>query len=281
MDEGERISIGRFAHLTGISANTLRRYDAMGILSPAFTDPSTRYRFYTIEQLDTGILVRLLRDLDVPLEQIASQLGDGDPQRFAELLVRHRERIAERLAELDRILRRIDAAVDDGLGLAPFRIEITEADPLWVVSRRISVMRADLDDELERLLGVLDEELAAAGHAAIGRELVLYHNALFWYQGLDMEVCLPVEPAVAAAHGGRELPGGLCVRALYRGPWDDIWQAYAAMLAVITRRGYVVTGPARESYLVDERDTDDPERYLTDITWPVREREPDADSSAF
>jgi hypothetical protein len=33
-----------------------------------------------------------------------------------------------------------------------------------------------------------------------------------------------------------------------------------------------VCGPVRESYLFDERDTDDPARYLTEIAWPVRPR---------
>ena len=71
----------------------------------------------------------------------------------------------------------------------------------------------------------------AAGHAA-GREVILYHNALQWYQGLDVEVCLPVESAAAATPGVRQLAGGPAARAVYRGPWEaDIWQAYATLLA--------------------------------------------------
>ena len=63
------------------------------------------------------------------------------------------------------------------------------------------------------------------------------------------------------------------MQTLFRGPWDNIWQAYSAMLAKIARRGYEVCGPVREFYLVDERDTDDPQRYVTEITWPVQPRE--------
>ena len=40
VDHGHHISIGKFAGLTGISANTLRRYDESGLLSPAFADRS-------------------------------------------------------------------------------------------------------------------------------------------------------------------------------------------------------------------------------------------------
>ena len=272
VERGQHISIGRFAGLTGISANTLRRYDEFGLLSPDLVDPDTRYRRYSVEQLDVGILIRLLRDLDVPLEEIAAQIGCGDPERLRDVLAAHRRRIAERVTELERILRRIDAALEGERGLLPYEVELVTLDPVWVVSRRTTTSRSRLDEELDRCLAHLETGLAASGHRATGREVVLYHNALNWYQGLDMEVCLPVAPKVAAAHGGRQLPGGLCMRTLHRGPWDDIWHAYSMMLSRIARDGYDVCGPVREAYLADERDVEDPQRYVTEITWPVTQR---------
>ena len=270
VDHGHHISIGRFAGLTGISANTLRRYDESGLLSPAFTDPFTGYRLYAIEQLDAGILIRLLRDLDVPLDEVTALMGADGPQDVNAVLRHHRERIAERHAELEGVLARIDSAVNEERGLLPYEVETVALRPGWVVSRRTRATRPQLDEVIERCLVELQDQLAAGGARAAGRELVLYHNALHWYQGLDLEVCLPVEKAVAEAHSGWQLPGGSAMQTVYRGPWDDIWQAYAAMLAQIARRGHEVCGPAREFYLVDERDTDDPRRYVTEITWPVR-----------
>lgn len=37
-------------------------------------------------------------------------------------------------------------------------------------------------------------------------------------------------------------------------------------------KALMVPGSVREFYLVDERDTGDPQRYLTEITWPVQRR---------
>jgi DNA-binding transcriptional MerR regulator len=272
VDQSQHISIGRFAGLTGISANTLRRYDELGLLSPAVIDPDTRYRRYSIEQLDAGILIRLLRDLDVPLEQVKTLVATGSADDVRKVLTAHRRRVVERHAELERILARLDAVLDEDRGLLPYEVELVALQPQWVVSRRVTTERARLDAELERCLGQLEDELAAGGAAAAGRELVLYHNVLQWYRGLDMEVCLPVDEAVAPAHGGWHLPGGAAVRTLFRGPWDDIWHAYSAMLARIAREGYEVCGPARERYLADERDVDDPQRYVTELTWPVQPR---------
>jgi DNA-binding transcriptional MerR regulator len=271
-DAVHHISIGRFAGLTGISANTLRRYGDIGLLSPAFTDPFTGYRLYAVEQLDAGILIRLLRDLDVPLDEVKSLMAAAGPDEVKKILAHHRERIVERHAELERILMRIDAALKEERGLLPYEVELVALQPLWVVSCRTTTIRARLDEVLDECLGKLEDELAAGGARAAGRELVLYHNALQWYLGLELEVCLPVDRTVAEALGGRQLPGGAAMQTVYRGPWDDIWQAYSAMLAQIARKDYEVNGPVREFYLVDERETDDPQRYVTEITWPVQPR---------
>ena len=271
-DHSHYISIGRFSGLTGISANTLRRYDELGLLSPATTDPSSGYRLYAIEQLDVGVLIRLLRDLDVPLEEVKALVGAAGPVEVKTVLTHHRERIVERHAGLERILTRIDAALDEERGLLPYEVEVVALQPAWVVSRRTTTTRPQLDDVIDRCLVELEHELAAGGARAAGRELVLYHNAPQWYQGLDMEVCLPVDEPVAQAFGGWRLPGGAAMQTIYRGPWGDIWQAYSSLLARIARRDYEVCGPVREVYLADERDTEDPQRYVTEITWPVQPR---------
>jgi DNA-binding transcriptional MerR regulator len=266
------LSIGRFAGLTGISANTLRRYDALGLLSPAVTDPDSGYRRYAIEQLDAGILIRLLRYLDVPLDEVRALTATGGSGDVEAVLAHHRARIVERYAETERILARIDAALSEERGLLPYEVELVALQPLWIVSLRTSTTRPQLDQVLDRCLAKLEDDLAAAGARSAGREIVLYHNAMQWYLGLDLEVCLPVDRATAEALDGGQLPGGGAMQTVYRGPWDDIWQAYSAMLARIARQDYEVCGPVREFYLVDERDTDDPRCYVTEITWPVQPR---------
>jgi DNA-binding transcriptional MerR regulator len=270
VEQSGHLSIGRFAGLTGISANTLRRYDKVGILSPACTDPETGYRQYSIEQLDAGIVVRLLRDLDVPLDDVKELVRDADLGGLKTVLVKHRERVVVRRDELERIVGRIDAVLRGERSLLPSEIELVTLAPVWVVSRGTTISREHLDETIESFLLELTAELAAHRATPTGREVVLYYNSLQWYRGLDFEVCLPAGRAVAEACGGRLLSGAQAMRTLYRGPWDDIWQEYAAMLAYIARSEYEVCGPVRETYVVDERDTDDPQRYVTEIAWPVR-----------
>ncbi|MDR2280128.1 MAG: MerR family DNA-binding transcriptional regulator, partial [Gordonia sp. (in: high G+C Gram-positive bacteria)] len=49
MDDSELMAIGAFARRTGLTASALRFYADAGLLVPAWTDPSSGYRFYSIE----------------------------------------------------------------------------------------------------------------------------------------------------------------------------------------------------------------------------------------
>lgn len=47
------LRIGEFSKLAKTTVKTLRYYDKVGLLKPAFTDSVTSYRYYTEEQLET------------------------------------------------------------------------------------------------------------------------------------------------------------------------------------------------------------------------------------
>ena len=274
MDDDRRhlLTIGRFAGMTGIAAKRLRHYDAVGLLCPAVTDQETGYRLYSLDQLDTGVLVGLLHDLEVPLAEIAVLIGPGAAERTRDVLREHRRHILERRTETDRILARIDRALEVDHGLLPYAGELVTLDPIWVVSVRTTTPQPEIDPNYARCLGELRQRLADLGVAASGREIVLYHNPLQWYEGLEMEVCLPIAPSDAAAAGAWQLPGGAAARTLCLGPYTDIWRALATLLAWAAQRDHVVCGPVREFYVVDERDTDDPAGFVTELTLPVRSR---------
>ncbi len=73
----ERLTIGRFARLTGLTPKALRHYDAIGLLRPTAV-ADNGYRVYAREQVEAGRTIRRLRDLDVPLEDIRAVLDDPD-----------------------------------------------------------------------------------------------------------------------------------------------------------------------------------------------------------
>ena len=72
------LRIGEFSRIAHVTIETLRHYDAVGLLKPAFIDPTTGYRFYTAEQLPSVNQILMLKDLGFSLEEI-TQLREGNP----------------------------------------------------------------------------------------------------------------------------------------------------------------------------------------------------------
>jgi MerR family transcriptional regulator, thiopeptide resistance regulator len=100
---GETWSIVEVARFAGVSSRTLRHYDDLGLVAPAYVG-SNGYRYYGRAQLHRLQEVLVLRELGLPLDAIG-RLLDGTTHRTAVL----REHQVALLAERDRLTRLADA----------------------------------------------------------------------------------------------------------------------------------------------------------------------------
>jgi DNA-binding transcriptional MerR regulator len=112
LDTQSLIPIGRFARMTGLSVKALRHYDELGLLPPAAVDPSTGYRSYSTAQVERAETIRLLRRLELPLDDISALLATEDPAHVRSLLLDHQRRTSMRVAELKSVLQRLQPLLD-------------------------------------------------------------------------------------------------------------------------------------------------------------------------
>ncbi|MEY8410707.1 MerR family transcriptional regulator [Lachnospiraceae bacterium 62-26] len=73
-DPKKLYTIGQMAQLCNISAKRLRYYDENKIISPAYKDEETLYRYYTAEQMQEILLLVELKKLNLPLKDISDML---------------------------------------------------------------------------------------------------------------------------------------------------------------------------------------------------------------
>ena len=106
------MSIGRFARLTGLSVKALRHYDELGLLRPAAVDPETGYRSYSSAQLARAEAIRMLRRLELPLDDVATLVATDDPATVRRVLLDHQRRTALRSAELNVVLQGLQPLID-------------------------------------------------------------------------------------------------------------------------------------------------------------------------
>lgn len=98
--------IREFSRLTGLTADTLRFYDRIGLLVPEFRKENG-YRFYTGRQLNFAYLISLLRGIGVGLDEIKHYTDDCTLEGMFSLLSKQEAHIQEemnRLGEMKEIM---------------------------------------------------------------------------------------------------------------------------------------------------------------------------------
>jgi DNA-binding transcriptional MerR regulator len=131
--DDELVPIGQFARLSGLSIHALRHYDDVGLLAPAEVDSVSGYRRYRRDQVRTARLIRALRCVDLPVDEIRRLIAA--PEQSQDLLTRHRHRLERQRSLLADRLRDVDRFLEEGLtmpelpaGCRPVQIKIAVDD---------------------------------------------------------------------------------------------------------------------------------------------------------
>jgi DNA-binding transcriptional MerR regulator len=151
--------IGRFSRLTGVGVKALRHYDEIGLLVPAAVDDETGYRFYSPDQVDRAEAIRLLRRLDMPLDEIGSTLAAAGPAALREALVSHQRQIAGRDAELRASMAKLQRLIDGRETIMGMRSESLQAEE----HRRLGI---DLYNRTWTLMDSPGDEMLHCAHAS-------------------------------------------------------------------------------------------------------------------
>jgi DNA-binding transcriptional MerR regulator len=97
------LTIGEFAQRCGLSRSALRFYDQNGLLRPRLVDDVTGYRHYAIGQLEQALLVRRLRNAEMPVGVLREFLVASPEHRHA-LLEEHVASFRERASAVESVV---------------------------------------------------------------------------------------------------------------------------------------------------------------------------------
>ncbi len=264
------VPIGRFSKMTRLSVRALRLYDENGLLPPAYIDPSSGYRYYDLGQAGRAEAVKILRAVDMPLDEIRAIMETEDPELALKQLVVHRERLGERLAAQERTLGYLESLIKLEEGIMSYEIQIIEEAPQLVAATRMHTTLRRVGTDISTGFGSLMQAMSRESVAASGSPMIVYYDVIDDETGGDIEICVPVDRPIAGDSKvyGRELEGGAMATAVHRGPYEQIAPAYHTATSWISEHGHGIAGPPREIYLNDPR-TVAPDELLTRVQFPI------------
>lgn len=240
--------IGEFARIGQVSVKTLRFYDEIGLLRPAWTDPQTGYRYYLAAQVVDLNRILALKDLGLALDEVVRVSQGGFPaDRLRELLVSKRAEAERQMEDARTRVDRIDAVLS--------RIDRDESPSRYAVATKFvgSRLVVSLREEIagfDDLGGLFAEvESHTRRHRARSTRGALFHGCVG--TKLDCEALAFVGGAVPETDRLRvyELPAVEVASVVYAGPLEGAGEAYEALDAWVRASEHQLAGTCLELYL--------------------------------
>ena len=265
------LSIGEFSRMGRLTVKALRLYDEQGILKPGYTDPQSGYRYYSSAQLAEANLVRMLRSLELSLDDIREYLRESDPARRSELLEKHRVEVERRLERYRSIVASVERLAERKGETMERTMETKELEDQPVVGMRFTTSGAKIGEDIGRAFQAIFGFLGKAGVPPAGPPFGLYYDEEFKEESIDAEICVPVAGEVEGAGElvGHIVKGGKVASTMHTGPFDEVGPAWEDLMAWIGENGFKPAGPAREVYLVGPGQVESPAEYRTEIICPI------------
>jgi DNA-binding transcriptional MerR regulator len=265
------LTIGDFSRMTHLSVKALRHYHDVGVLEPAVIDPFTGYRSYDTSQVPAAQVIRRLRDLNMPLDQIRAVLFAPDVDGRNQEITTHLDRMERQLQQTQAAVAGLRALLA-GPAARP-AIEVRTIPAVTALAVREMVSTADAPAWGMDAFGSLTATLAQSGLTAAGSPGALFPSEFFEAERGELTLFLPVVSASAPVPAGRvhvlEVPAAEAAVMMHEGAADDIDRTYGALGSAVAERAIGVDGPIREYYLVSAIDTDDEREHRTEVCWPV------------
>ena len=288
----ELYTIGKVSKICNISKETLRYYDKIGLFAPDYRDNVTGYRYYTKDSLKTLLIIRRLRNLGFSIEalkysldvksltNLESLIEDKSKEYDEKIQILTARKVAcdiaiKRFSRAKKAMKLIEEEKLDKYDF-PIKIEYIEKNPV-VYSRKIIKEYVHTDITLSRWIDIY-EKCTENGLEMMGSILVIFHTKplnQFLGEDCNIEFAMQVTSLQLAGLDKRltRYWGDFSAATSYFvGNYKDIKQKHELMLKWIDKEGYLLAGPIVEEFLISPLDIDDPNKHVTKIIMPIKEK---------
>lgn len=104
-------SVGEISKIVKISIDALRYYDEIGLLKPHYIDPSSRYRYYSEDQVKDFLAIIEWKKYGFSLDAIRELLDCSDAKRLEDILQAKVQQLLVERSNLDRSIDLLQARI--------------------------------------------------------------------------------------------------------------------------------------------------------------------------
>lgn len=261
--------IGMFAQMNKMTIKTLRHYDDIGLLRPAYIDESNGYRYYTSAQLPRLHQILSLKEIGFSLEEIKKVLDGASEEK---LLMKKKSDLILEMAELGKKIASIESYLTRDTKTHDYHIITKPLPSVIVASMRVHMESyADLFHRMPEM--GLEMEKSGCECAEPEYCFTIYYDEEYKESDIDAELCEAVTELKEDCGDVKfrvlpEVELAACI--LHKGPYETLPMSYSAIVHFIEESGYEIIGHQRESYIDGIWNKETPDEWLTEIQFPIR-----------
>lgn len=265
-------TIGEVSRLFRIKSSAIRYYCDIGLLTPAYVDPETGYRYFSTAHFERLNTIKYLQTLGLSLQEIQTFVDNRDPVYLLDQLQAQGEIIHQKMKELQEIEQKInnriqqieDALTQQNIGVIQEKIFPT---------REIVVLRQTIPSgaDLELFIRSLENSSKLQSAVFLGKiGMSISKQKMEQHQfHLYDAIFLLVENEAAEESVKEELPEGLYVTLRFQGTHLDASTYYEQLLQYIVEKHYVIIGDSVEVTYIDYGLSNNTNEFVTEIQIPV------------
>ena len=264
------LRIGEFSKLAKTTIKTLRYYDKVGLLKPAFVDSATSYRYYTEEQLENMKQILAYKAAGMTNEDIMHILSGMNPMQA---LAERRRQLTETIADLTRQMDEIDRMLNNSHEQQyTAQLKYIDACSVYCCRGYISTV-----SHIRSFVKACDVELHRTNpdvrYSLPDYCCVIYPGESYRDTNIFIEYAQSVDrigtdtPTLKF----KTLEPITAVSVEHHGSYDNLRDAYLYAIQWATENGYDVCGDARERYINGAWNRESESDWLTEVQLPVKE----------
>ena len=274
----EKYTVSELARLFGISNQTLRYYDKIGLFKPSQTDPHTGYRYYSYKQFFMLSMIIQLKRLNFSLESIQKYSSARDIKHLKQTLIEQKALIRQEIVQLQRLEERNDRLLGklqfaEGISSQPDCELVTEPDRFQY---EVPV-NFEIKDLYHYIKLVYESYIRSpfATNVSTHSEIVLKINQenleaqrfrIYNSIGFFLDECPDVN-----GRGVAKIRGGLYATCIHLGAYDSIHRSYQKLYDFIQTQGLSICGDSLEFAIISTSLAENPDNFITQIQIPVRQ----------
>lgn len=264
-----RFSIGEVSKLHNISIQTLRHYDKIGLLKPAYVNEKSKYRYYSVKHFIILDLIKQCKAMGLSLDEIKILVNNYTSiNSILDIITKQKEIVEEKIKELDSIKNnicfledRIQTVLKEGIN-EPFIKYCTERK--FIKYSNTHRYTEEFEINLSKTLGYIEKKYGSTNKELVfptsyedfkNQEKLTYNNLMISInENMDID-----EKKVIT------LKSGNYITINFDDDYKDTSKYYRKLVEYIEKNNIIVNGDFYEIYIMTRCGIDKEEKALGQI----------------